>query len=84
MNTTRLYLAILRALNIRQEERKYVLHLFLHYFFRALPWPCYARWLTRTFLAHYPINSLPVVYVLAAVMLATGRLYACLEHHLPL
>lgn len=77
--------SLLRAFNIRPEEEWQVKILFLHYFFQGIGIALFYVVATTLFLDFFKITKLPYVFVLAGVvLLISGRIYAYLEHHLPI
>ncbi len=74
---------ILHLLNIRKNEGWLVKHLFFLQFFQGAGVALFFTAANAIFLQRFPIEELPKVYLMAAVLLwFTGFLYSKLEHHL--
>ncbi len=70
---------------MRQEEAHAVRWLFLHHFFQGFGEALFFTVANALFLANFAVAKLPwVLLIAAAVLLVVGRLYAWLEHRLPL
>lgn len=74
---------ILHLLNIRKNEGWLVKHLFFLQFFQGAGVALFFTAANAIFLQRFPIEELPKVYLMAALLLwLTGFLYSKLEHHL--
>src|SRR5687767_10741284 len=75
---------LLSALNVRREETSHVRWLFLHHFVQGFGMALFLTVANSVFLSHFPIRSLPLVYIVSGVvLLIVGRAYAWLEHAVP-
>lgn len=75
---------LLATLNVRQEEVRAVRWLFLHHFFQGFGEALFFTVANALFLTHFAVTELPRALLAAAVvLLVVGRLYAWLEHRLP-
>lgn len=75
---------LLATLNVRQEEARAVQWLFLHHFLQGFGEALFFTVASALFLAQFAAAKLPWVFLTAAgVLLVVGRLYAWLEHRLP-
>ncbi|MGI8893754.1 MAG: cyclic nucleotide-binding domain-containing protein [Bacteroidia bacterium] len=82
METGRIISASLSLLNVRKQEGKPVMLLFLHHFSLGIGVALFYTAANVLFLSNYDISYLPYVYLMAAVlMIVAARAYQYVEHH---
>lgn len=81
MEKERIIAASLNLLNVRKQEGKPVMLLFLHHFSLGIGVALFYTAANVLFLSNYDIAYLPVAYMLAAAfMIITAKLYQYIEH----
>ncbi|MGI9515563.1 MAG: HEAT repeat domain-containing protein, partial [Pirellulaceae bacterium] len=85
MKTPQFQSMALRALNVDRDEFHLVRALFFHHFFQGFGIALLTIIAIKEFLYEFAAAHLPIVYMVTAlVLLGIGRVYAILEHRVPL